>query len=87
MPRKPQYPTQYPQATRADALSALASLIAIGAVRFASNMNHLGAVEPEINQLTVDKETSVKPRKNEVSLKSRVDHAVPSQRSLFDEVK
>lgn len=87
MPRKPLYPTQYPQATRADALSALASLIAIGAVRCASNMETLGVVIPEINELTVDQETSVKTYECEVILKSRVDDALPFQPSLFDEVK
>jgi len=60
MPRKPEHPTKYPQITRTDALSALAALLAVAAVRCASDHENPGGPEPEYNQNAVNKETSVK---------------------------
>lgn len=79
MPRKPDHPTMYPQMTRADALSTLASLFAAAAVRCASQATE-DIVEPEIHEKHVDKDTSVKQMINEVQLIPR-----RTQPSLFDE--
>ncbi|MDI9637448.1 hypothetical protein QPK87_11040 [Kamptonema cortianum] len=66
--------------TRADALSAFANLIAVAAVRCASDLEKPWDIEPEINQNNVDKETSVKDRNIELCLMTSL-----SQPSLFGE--
>ncbi len=87
MPRKPIAPHQQPVASKEDHLKSFAAILASGAVRAAGNGDNHDLVEPVVNLLYVDKETSVKHSKNEVLLKIGVNDAVPSQPSLFDDVK
>ena len=59
MPKKPEYPTIYPKQTRSSAIGTLANIIATGAVRMAKSEEIQTSVEPEIEQDSVNKQTSV----------------------------
>lgn len=59
MPKKPEHPTIYPTQTRSSAIASFATIIATGAVRMAKSEEIQTSVEPEIEQDSVNKQTSV----------------------------
>ena len=73
MPQKPLHPTIYPPQTRASSIQAFASIIAKSAVRIAQFEENQTPFEPDLEQNTVHKETSVKPTKYVVQLMMRFD--------------
>jgi hypothetical protein len=73
MPKKPLHPTIYPSQTRASSIQAFASIIAKSAVRIAQSEENQTPFEPDIEQNTVNVETSVKDRQSAVQLMMRFD--------------
>lgn len=69
MPRKPLHPPIYLAPTRADTIQSFAKIIAAAAVRMSQSEENSSPFEPEIEQKTVNKETSVKSLKIEVQFR------------------
>lgn len=59
MPKKPLHPTLYPSMTRTDSISAFASLVAKAAIKTSTVVQFESLVEPDLNQVSVGKQTSV----------------------------